>query len=75
MNAIVVLYFLVGQIIITDSLALVCSTWNYGYTWKVESSEIDRQKVAVKEMTRSIEKNCLLKLVNDELQAKVRSIS
>jgi chromosome segregation ATPase len=37
--------------------------------------EIDRQKVAVKEMTRSIEKNCLLKLVNDELQAKVRSIS
>ena len=38
MNAIVVLYFLVGQIIITDSLALVCSTWNYGYTWKVESS-------------------------------------
>ena len=22
----------------TDSLALGCSTWNYGYTWKVESS-------------------------------------
>jgi hypothetical protein len=32
--------YIVGQEISTDSLALGCSTWNYGYTWKVESSNL-----------------------------------